>query len=503
MAVRTAVGAGPLRMLQQRLAESLVLSALGAAAGVLLAAALLRLFVAIAPGGMPFLSAARIDVRVLILALSAGFACALIFALLGGPSRMRIQTLVSRSHISIHHARLRQGLVVCQVAASLFLLSGGSLLARSFDDIEHQNLGLDDQRVLTAAVTLSQSGYPTSEKQMRFFTQLQQNLRFGPGIIAVAVSDSMPPGGRHHDQIYASLRVEGQPRYTSGTGGNVAWRWVTPDYFRTLQIPIVEGPGFTDDELTSPNRFMVLSRSLAARMFPGQSPLGKQIHLAVGAPAAQDPVYTVVGVAADVKNGGLTAGEEPEYYRLRRNRAEDWDRSAVILVKSSQPPAVIQPWLRSQVAALDPTLPVQNGTLQDQIQKLADRPRFEMLLVGYFAFIGLVLAIVGLYGVMSFLTVQRKPEVGIRMALGADRRDIIGLVLASAMRMVLPGAAIGLVLSLAMSRLMASLLFGIGPRDPATLLGASALLISAALLATMVPAIAAARVDPARTLRTE
>ena len=252
---------------------------------------------------------------------------------------------------------MRQALVVTQIAASLFLLSGGSLLARSFANIERQDLGLNDSHVLTASITLSQTAYPTRDKQMQFFQQLEQNLRYGPGTLAVAVSDSLPPGGSHQDQIYASLRVEGQPRFISGTGGNVAWRRVTPDYFRAFQIPIVQGAGFTDDELSSPNRFLILSHSLAQRMFPGQSPIGKQLHLAVGAPDAQDPPYTVIGVTSDVKNGGLAAGEEPEYYRLRRNRAEDWDRGAVVILKSSQPPAVIEPWLRRQVPPLIPPCP--------------------------------------------------------------------------------------------------------------------------------------------------
>ena len=503
MAVRAAIGAGRLRLLQQALAESLILSGLGAAGGILLAAALLRLLVAVAPDGMPFLDAARIDVRVLVLALTAGLVCALVFTLLGSLSRARIGTLIGRASISTAHARLRQALVITQMAASFFLLSAGFLLARSFVNIDRQSLGLDDSHIFTASITLSQTAYQAPGRQMQFFQEIEQNLRYGPGILAIAISDSVPPGGPHHDQIYASLRVQGQPRFTSGTGGNVAWRWVTPGYFRALQIPMVSGTGFADDELASPNHFVILSRSLAQRLFPAQDALGKQVHLATGAPEAQDPPYTVVGVAADVKNGGLAAGEEPEYYRLLRNRAEDWGRSAVVILKSSQPPAVLSPWIRTQVAALDPTLPVQIETLRQRVEKLAGQPRFEMLLVGYFAFIGLVLAVVGLYGVMSFLTVERKPEVGIRMALGASPRHIAGMVLGGAMRMVIPGTVIGIALSLALSRLIASLLYQVGPRDPAMLLGASAVLIAAALVAAAIPAFSAARVDPARTLRTQ
>jgi len=394
-------------------------------------------------------------------------------------------------------------LVTTQIAASLLLLAGGALLTRSFWNLERQNLGLNDENVLTATISLGETAYPTAERQLEFFEQLQQHLRWGPGVYALAISDSLPPGGFHRDSIYAALRVEGQPRLASGTGGNVAWRWVTPDYFRALDISVIEGSGFTDEERGSSNRFVVLSRSLAERMFPWQSPLGRQVHLDSGAPPDQDPPYSVVGVAADVKNGGLAVGEEPEYYRLRRDSADDWDGTGVVIVKSSLPVVAMGRWMRAQIAALDPTLPVEIGTLHERVAKLADQPRFEMLLVGYFGCAGLVLAIVGLYGVIAFLMLERKPEVGVRLALGASRSAIVWLVLGSAMRMVLPGTVMGLAMALGLSRTLTSQLFQVGPHDPATFLGATTLLVAVALMAALVPAVTAARVDPMVTLRVE
>ena len=501
MAVRSALGASRMRLLQQAMLEAFVLSATGAVAGVLFAAALLHVFIAMAPDGMPFLSAAKIDARVLIFTLSAGLLATFGFGLIGGLSQPQANALTSRSAMGMRRARLRQVLVTTQIAASLVLLAGGALLTRSFWNLQRQNLGMNDENVLTALISLGQTEYPTPERKMAFFERLQRNLRWGPGVNSVAMSDSLPPGGDHHDQIYASLRVEGQPRFTSGTGGNVAWRWVTPEYFRTLKIPMIEGSGFTDDELASPNRFIVLSRSLAQRMFPGEDPLGRQVHVATGAPANQDPPYTVVGVAGDVKNGGLAAGEEPEYYRLRRNRPDDWNREAVVLVKSDLPAATMERWMREQVASLDPALPVEVGTLQERVTKLADQPRFEMLLVGYFACTGLLLAIVGLYGVTSFLMVQRKPEIGVRMALGASKVDIVRLILRSAMYMILPGTVIGLALALGLSQVFSSLLFRVGPHDAATFCGSTVLLIALTAIASLIPAIAATRVDPMATLR--
>jgi predicted lysophospholipase L1 biosynthesis ABC-type transport system permease subunit len=238
-------------------------------------------------------------------------------------------------------------------------------------------------------------------------------------------------------------------------------------------------------------------------MFPGQNPLGRQVYLASRAPADQDPPYTVVGVAGDVKNGGLAAGEEPEYYRLRRSRGEDWDRRAVVIIRSSLPAAAMERWMREQIASLDPALPIDTGTLQERVAKLADQPRFEMLLVSYFACTGLLLAIVGLYGVTSFLMVQRKPEIGIRIALGASKGDIVRLVLSSAMRMVLPGTIAGVALAFSLSQVLSSLLFEVGPHDTATFCGSTMLLIAATITASLIPAVAATRVDPITTLRVD
>lgn len=288
---------------------------------------------------------------------------------------------------------------------------------------------------------------------------------------------------------------------SSGTGGTVASRWVTPEYFRALQIPLVQGQGFTDDELTSNDHFVVLSKSLAGRLFPEENPLGQHLHLHNGAATENDPSYIVVGVAADVKNGGLAEGDEPEYYRLRRQRSEDWNRSAVVILKTTLPPAASEAWIRSQVASLDPTVPIDIKTLSERVGKLADRPRFEMLLVGFFAVTGLLLAVIGLYGVISFFVVQRTQEIGIRMAVGASRADILRLVLENALRLIVPGVFLGSALAFALSRVLSSLLFNVAPHDPVTFVGATGLLILVAVLATLIPGSSATRVNPNVALR--
>jgi putative ABC transport system permease protein len=501
LAVRSALGASRVRLARQALTESFTLSVAGGVAGCLFAVFLLRLFVAMAPEGIPFLSKARIDLRILSFGLATSFACAVCFGLLAAIHKARVEALTGRARTSIRQAVLRRWLVIAQIAASLILLSGGALLARSFWNLEKQSFGMSAENIVTTAISLGQTSYPTPESQMAFFQRLERNLRYGPGITALAISDSIPPGGYHDDQIYASLRVEGRPAVSSGTGGTVASRWVTPEYFRALQIPVVQGNGFTDDELTSNDHFVVLSKSLAGRLFPEENPLGQRLHLHNGAPTENDPSYIVVGVAADVKNAGLAEGDEPEYYRLRRQREQDWNRSSVVILKTTLPPTATEAWVRSQVASLDPTVPIDIKTLSERVGKLADRPRFEMLLVGFFAVTGLLLAVIGLYGVISFFVVQRTQEIGIRMAVGASRADILRLVLENALRLIVPGVFLGSVLAFALSRLLSSLLFNVGPHDPVTFAGATGLLILVAVLATLIPGSAATRVNPNVALR--
>jgi putative ABC transport system permease protein len=499
-AVRAALGASRMRLMRQALTESLILSLAGGAAGCVFAAMLMRLFVALAPEGLPFMNKAHIDLRILGFTLLLSLACAVLFGLLSAMRTSGLEALTERTRPSLHRAMLRQWLVTAQIAVSMVLLAGGALLVRSFWNLQTQSLGMNAEKIVTATISLGQTSYPTAESQMAFFQQLQQNLRSGPGISLVAVSDSLPPGGDHRDQILAPIRVEGEAGLplTSGTGGRVAWRWVTPEYFKALQIPIVQGEGFTEEEQESNGHFVVLSRTLANRVFPGQNPVGRQLHL-----QPNDPVNTVVGVAADVRNGGLAGGEEPEFYRLRRNRLEDWDRRAVVILKTSLPSGTTELWIRSQVASLDPILPVDIKTLTERVEKMADQPRFEMLLVGFFACTGLILAVIGLYGVVSYLVVRRTAEIGVRMAIGATRADILRLVLHSALLMIVPGILAGIILAFTMTRMLSSLLFNTGPHDPAAFCGVTALLVLVTLLATLIPARSAMYVDPTVALRSE
>jgi predicted permease len=446
------------------------------------------------------LSKARVDMRIAGMMLAVSGLCAVVAGLTTAVRKPNSEALTGRAGTTRSFVLLRQWLVIGQIATSMVLLVGGGLLFRSFLKLEHQRLGMETASVVTATVSLGQRVTP--EQTMAFYRDLERRMQYGPGIIAVAVSDTLPPGGFHHDQIYASITIDYKERPASGTGGRVTWRWVTPEYFRTLNIPVIEGRGFASAESGSQERFVVLGRRLAHRMFPKESAVGHMLRLA-GSGVENNPPYTVAGVVEDVKNAGLAGGDEPEYYRLLSSRAEDWSRGSALILKTTLPPDFLKRWVEEQVAALDPTVPVQVQTMQERVSRMADRPRFESMLVGFFAAIGLILAVIGLYGVLAFLVAQREREIGVRMALGASRQEILRLVLGRSLRLIVFGLTAGLALALMASRALSHMLFHVGPWDPLSYLATIALLIAVGLLATWLPARSACHVDPAVALRAE
>ena len=498
LAVRSALGASRARLIRQTLTESLMLALAGALTGGLLAALLLRIFVAIAPEGMPFLERAHLDRRIIFFTVATSVICGLLFGIVPALHRPNAEALAGRATGGIQHHRLRPGLVVVQIALSLVLLSCASLLLHSFWKLRNQPLGMRGSNVITASLALGAQQYPNPERQLALMQQLRARLGRLPGVNVLAVSDSLPPGGWHHDQILAALRIAGRPLPTEGTGGTVAWRWVTTDYFRALSIPIVEGRTFNKEDESSNDHFIILSKLLAERLFPGQNAVGQHLQ-----PGLEGPWYTVVGVAENVKNGGLTGADEPEYYRLRRNRAEDWSRDSAVIIETSMPPSAMASWVRSEIAALDPTLPVNIQTMRQRVSEMAGRPRFETALLGLFAIVGLLLAAIGIYGVIAFVVTQRTQEIGVRMALGATRGDVLQLIVGRGARLIAIGAGVGLLASLLVARAMASFLFGIGPSDPPALIAVVFLLTGVAFLATWIPARTAAKVDPLVALRYE
>lgn len=500
LAVRSALGATSVGLIRQTLTESVLLSVFGTAAGCALAEGLLRLFIAIAPSSLPFLTKAQIDVRIIAFTALLGLAAGVMFGLAPAFFRPRTIALAAREPGLPSRALLRRGMVIVQVAASTVLLAGAVLLVRSFSNLQNQSLGMQSRGVVTAAISLNRERYATPQLQMDFFMRAEEAMRRLPGVSEVAVSDTVPPGGYRRNQIFSIIAIDGRPAPSGGTGGMVTWRLVTPEYFAALDIPIVRGRGFTNEERTSKGYYLILSESLAARLFPNEDPIGKKLK-----PTPNDPWHEVVGVAANVKNEGLAQPDQPEYYRLRRNESEDWRMapSAVLILKTSTPPKALAPWVRSQIAQIDGTVPVEIETMHERVAGLADRPRFETALLSFFACTGLVMALIGLYGVVAFMAQQRTREIGIRIAVGADRGDVLRLILREGAQLIAIGGAIGISASLVLTRALESVLFHVGPRDPVTFVAVPVMLGMVAMVAVLIPARKAMKTDPVTALRWE
>jgi putative ABC transport system permease protein len=508
LAVRSALGASRGRLIRQTLTEAFLLSMAGATLGLALAQGLLMVFVAMAPTSVPFLDKAHLDLRIAGFTVLVALLCGAFFGLIPALQKPRAVALTARTANSGRHAFLRRGMVVGQIAISMILLSGAALLLRSFQKMETQKLGMQTHGVMTARISMT--GVRTEpvaglvsrdgQKQMELFLQAEAAVRRLPGIGAVGWSDSFPPGGGwQNGRAFSDFVIEGKPRPTERSGGLVRFRGVTPDYFRVLDIPIIRGPGFTEDERSSNEQFMILSRLFASRLFPGEDPIGKRIGM-----GSDGTVLTVVGIAENVKNGGLSEQDLPEAYWLRRNIAADWGVPVPVMVFDTVlASAAVGPWVRSQIAHFAPMAPVEIETLNERVSKLADRPRFETALLGFFALTGLAMAVIGLYGVTSFLATQRTQEIGVRMALGADRTNILRLIAWEGIRLIAVGGVLGMGAALAITQILRNLLFGIDPRDPASFAAVALLLALVALLATLIPARRAMRVDPVEALRCE
>jgi predicted permease len=502
MATRMALGASRWRLARQGLTEALLLALAGAAAGLALAEGLLRAFVALAPAGVPFLGKAHLDLRIaaftVVLALACGVAFGLTAALHRQPDGLMVN---ARSMLSRRHVRLRRALVMGQIAGSVVLLAGAALLLRSFQRIAEQRLGFSADGVMTARLALPDFRYNTDAKWMEFHLEVEQAVRQLPGVTAVAFSDSVPPGGWHGATRFSDITVEGRPRPEPGKGGMLVTRRVTPEYFRALDIPVIRGRGFTEDDSRGDVPLVVLSRLAAAALFPGEDPIGKRIQ-PFGTHANQ--WITVAGVADDAKNSGLTSDEQPEIYFLRRDVADDWtSRHAVLVIRSALPETTVAGWVRAAVNHLDPTVPVEMAPLAETVDKLADQPRFETALLGFFALMGLAMAAVGIYGILAYLTSQRTQEIGVRMALGATRANILALIAWDGLRMVLAGGVLGLVAALGLAHLLRALLYQTSTYDTLAFVAVPAVLCVVAGAAILLPALAGIRVEPTVALRYE
>jgi putative ABC transport system permease protein len=498
LAVRAALGATRARLIRQTLTESVLLSVLGGFAGCWVAYLLLRLLVSIAPDGIPHLQQASLDLRVGLFTLGVSLISGICFGLAPAIHRMPSELLAGKEFRCTSRYFLRQTLVTTQIAASLILLAGAGLLLRSFWKLQNVSLGMHTDSIITAEINLAEYRYPQPAQQFAFFRDLQSRLARLPGVSSLALSDTLPPSGGMQATFLSAIEIAGRTGFTAGTGGMIGYRYVTPSYFSVLGIALESGRAFAEKELLTTDEPIILSEALAKRLFGDGDPIGKSFRF-----GRQNRWRTIVGVVGDVKNDGLTTAGGPEFYLPWKEEQDGYYRRAYVILRTPVNPQAIAKWVRSEVASIDPTMPVTIEAMSQRVEKLADRPRFNAILLSLFAAMGMALAAIGIYGVVGFLVAQQTREIGVRMALGATPQGILKMVLSNVARWTVGGTILGSIGAWFCTRLLESLLFEVRTHDPVLLCSAVLLLLAAAFLAAWIPARRAMRIDPMVALRYE
>jgi putative ABC transport system permease protein len=509
IAIRTALGASRLRIVRQLLTESLLLALFGGILGTLLAVWGTDLLVKSAPDALPRIQEIRVDGMVLAFTFGAALLTGLLFGLFPAlqASAPRLSESLKeggRTSAAAGRQRMRSVLVVAEMALSLVLLVGAGLLIRSFLRLSSVNPGFNPQNVFTAQVFLPNQRYKEVEKSRAFFEQLTAKLQAIPGVTSAATITPLPLSGEGWQTDY---RVDGPPRPAPGEYPNTDIHFVSPEYLKTMQVPVMLGRGFTDADRDKDHPVAIVNQEFVRKWFPGQDPLGKRIRMGAG-PAtendAENPWVTVVGVAGDVRQYGLDADVKTEVYLPYLQRRNPLTYMNVVVRSGNNDALALTAAVRNAILSIDKDQPLTAPQTMDKVvsSSVASR-RTSMFLLVTFASLALVLAAVGIYGVMSYSVSQRTREIGIRMALGAGQREVLQMIVGQALRLAGLGLAIGLALALGLTRLMSGLLFGVRPSDPLTFVSIPVLLGGVALLASAAPARRATRVDPMVALRYE
>ena len=520
IAIRRALGAGRGRLVQQLLTESVTLAAIGGSLGLLVAIWGVDALVQLSPATLPRVHGVTVDAAVLGFTAALSLATGILFGLAPAiqGSHVDLQQVIRESTPSAstaaRAARMRSLLVVGEFALALVLLVGAALLVQSFWRLQRVTLGFNPSSVLTARIWLPQPNLPetgpyfTHDARVSFYRRVLDRVAALPGVVAAGGVTNLPLGG---GQGRTSFVVEGQSADASALATSDA-ALVTPGYFRALGIDLVRGRTFDDhDDQRAPGR-IVVSDTFARTFFPGADPIGKRVSLGRGRPPggpiqaqpqqrAPDSWLTIVGIVRDVKTARLDAPAPPVIYR---SVLQVSNLALTLVVRTTQDPATLGESIRREVRAVDPNEPVFSVRTMDAVvaAAFAER-RFTMVLLALFAATALVLSAIGIYGVMAYLVAQRTREIGIRIALGASRRDVLSMVLGQGVRLAAAGVAAGLLGAVVVTRAISTLLYAVSPRDPGTLAALSATLTAVALLACYIPARRATRVDPIRALRYE
>jgi putative ABC transport system permease protein len=506
LSVRRAVGATRGRVVEQMLTESLVIAFAGGSAGLLVAAWSLAAFRTIVPAQfaeLPGIAAVGIDVRVLVAAFVLSAVTGVIFGIVPALAAAddRIGAALTEgargSSGGVRSQRLRSALIVAELALSLVLLAGAALLIVSFNKLINVSPGFQPAQLVITQLTLPASRYGQHARTVAFFDALYERLRATPGVERVAATTSLPFDGA---DSRLDLTIENHTAQ-SPFPVRVHLRVVSTDYFQTMGIPLVRGRGFTERDGDSSGNVAVINEAAARRYWPTESPLGQRISM-----GAVDDLREIVGIVGDTRYEGLDAEAEPAAFVPQHQRflnlGTGFERTMTLVVRTGGDAAGLAPIIRTSVAGVDAQLPIglvrPMGVLIDE--SIAPR-RLNFILVSAFACVALVLTAAGLYGVMSYLVAQRTREIGVRMALGASRTSVLALMLRQAGTMMILGLGIGLAGALALTRSLASLLFGVTASDPAVYAAVSLLLSAVALLAVAIPSSRATRVDPIAALR--
>ncbi len=501
VAVRAALGAGRWRIVRQLLTESLLLAGLGGLAGLALAWWGTDLLVSLAPPDLLNLPQVKINAAVLGFTLAVSMLTGVIFGLVPAFEATRLNLTESlkeggknigggmRSH------RLRNSLVVAEIALALVLLVGAGLLIRSFARLQGVDPGFNAHNVLTMKVSLPARKYDTDQKRIDFFRQAVAQMQTLPGVESAGAVSFLPFAAPHAG---TGVEIEGRPKLPPGQGLNTGVIVTDLNYFRTMRIPLKRGRLFTDQEAAEMRHVVVVNEAFAEKNFPGEDPLGKRVVIHM---KNDNQPCEIIGIVGDSKHMNLDAEVKPMSYWPHPELTYS---GMTFVIRTKGEPTAVANAARNVIRALDPEQPVADvRTMESLIGTSVARARFNTLLLTIFAVVALLLASLGIYGVMAYSVAQRTHEIGVRMALGARAGDVLRLVVRRGMALALGGVAIGVIASFALTRLMTTLLFNVSATDPLTFIGIPLLLSLVSLLACLIPARRAAKVDPMVALRYE
>jgi putative ABC transport system permease protein len=511
MAVRSALGAGRGRLLRQLLTESTVLALAGGAAGVGVAALGLKVLIAQSPERLPKAAAIALDGRVLLFALALSLGTSVLFGLVPAmQSGMKDLNDALRdgsrgSSAGIHRTQLRSFLVASEFSLALVLLVGAGLMIRSFRALQRIDSGWDPRGVATMVVSVLGSKEEAPGVRTAFYESIVREVGAIPGVRSVSAINHLPIAG---DMWGMPYRPEGRPEPKPGEGVSTTYRVVLPDYFRTMRLPLLRGRDFDDRDRMGTPLVAIVNEELARAAWPGEDPVGKRLTLPTGSKTPE--WFTVVGVAKNAVQLGWTAKPAAEVYLpFRQNKMlteskNSWVAYLTFVARTDGDAAALARAMRRAVARVDANVPVSEVQTMDEVVALAtEGTRFNLFLLASFAGVALALAAVGIYSVISYGVSRRTHEIGIRMALGAGRAELLRMVVGQGLIVALAGAAAGLLGALVLTRWIGSLLYGVGATDPLTFIVVSAVLIGVAVLASWLPARRASRIDPMAALRSE